>query len=241
MKKTITISVFVLVSLISMGCLKENDQKLSGKKSISKKVEPNRVIIMALDGTGSYKNWDKAKQIAIDIVIQLEPGDVFYLRKITDESYTDSCTLFRLELPMIEKSNMENPFDRKAKKKHKLSKYRNNALKRATIERITKIKFTSAGRTDVNGMLAVASEKFKLFKKERIRILCIASDLQENVRFKPDLDLEDVKVAVVGFQPMKDPKSSQKFKEMWTKFFEKYGAKKTIFYRSDEKFNLNNI
>jgi hypothetical protein len=239
MKNLIVIGIMILISLSGSGCLKEGQESNSNMNA--KALSPTKIVIMALDDTGSYKNWEKAKQVAKEIVVQLQPGDVFYLRKITGESYTDRCSLFRLEIPKIESSDFNNPFDRKAKKARRLSQKRINILKRAAINKISELKPSSAGSTDLNGFFAAADEKFALFKGPSVKILCIASDLQENVRYKPDLEFKGVYVAVVGFQPMKDPKRTQKFKKNWQSAFNKYGVKKTAFYRTDEKFNINNL
>ncbi len=74
---------------------------------------------MGLDDTGSYSLWGAAKQIAGHIVQQMQPGDIFYLRRITNASYINQATIFRLELPQVPAVATKNPFDRMAKKRRK--------------------------------------------------------------------------------------------------------------------------
>ena len=76
---------------------------------------------------------------------------------------------------------------------------------------------------------------------DRRRVLLVASDLQDNVRFTPELNLNDAQVAVVGFQPFPDPKKTQKLKKRWTRFFIDLGARATRFFRADEAIQLNQL
>ena len=235
MKNLKPILCLILFAFIISGCQSSN----ANQTKVEPKQDPGRIIVMAIDDTGSYRLWNQAKNITAQIINQTKPGDVFYLRKITGESYTDKSTLFRLELPKMPASSYENPFDRKAKKHKKLFEYRTKALKQKAIKMVAKLQTSSAGHTDILSFLAIASEKFQLADKNAKRIICIASDLQENVRYKPDLNLSGAKIAIVGFQPMKDPKRTQRFKQKWINIFKKAGTTHTIFIRADERFNLN--
>ena len=197
------------------------------------------MIVFGLDDTGSYGLWENAKKIACDIVTQLRPGDIFYFRRITEASYTDECTVFRLELPLMAETGSKNPFDRKARQLEKAFELRIRALKYQAIQSIGKLKPTGARKTDIHGFLAVASEKIKLAGREVKPILIIASDLQDNVRLKVDLDLSGAWVAIVGFQVKKNPKDTQKLKKSWRETLGKSGATRITFIRAEERFNLN--
>jgi len=87
----------IWIALLGCETTKTED---SAKKKTEPKEKPARVIVMAIDDTGSYSLWDQAKNIACGIIMQLDPGDIFYFRRITAASYTDDCTVFRLELPL---------------------------------------------------------------------------------------------------------------------------------------------
>lgn len=223
--------IFLPISLFAANAM-ANGKPVNGQNS-------GRVIVMGIDDTGSYGLWNQAKDIATQIILQLQPGDIFYFRKIIASSYIDESSFFRLEIPKLKEKLSNNPFDRESKRVRKMHNLQNLALKRETIKRISKLERVGAGRTDIFGFLAAASEKFGLQDQDYKRILIIASDLQDNVQWTPDLNLSGSKVAVAGFQPMENPKEAQNFQKKWQDTFKKYGATKTIFSRADEKFNLN--
>jgi hypothetical protein len=200
-----------------------------------------RVIIMGLDDTGSYRLWDAAKEIASNIVRQMAPGDIFYLRRITDASYINEATIFRLELPRNPAAVTDNPFDRMAKKHRKAVVFTIQRLKLQALKQIAELKSTKAGKTDIQGFLAVASEKFALRGTDNSRLLIIASDLRENVNYSPELNLNSSQVIVVGFQPLQDPKKTQKFKKYWVEYFRNLGANHIQFTRADEKVRLDQL
>jgi len=239
MKRVIIICLLLFITAAISAC--HNPKRKTTETESKAKDKPKKIVMMGIDDTGSYHLLDQAKHIASHFIMQLEPGDVFYLRRITDKSYSDSCNFFRLELPQTEVSAIKNPFDRKARKQRKALEHHTQALKREAIKKIKEMKPIGARKTDIFGFLAVASEKFS-HKGQNIKpIVIIASDLQDNVRFKPDLILSDVTVAVVGFQVMNDPKETAKCRDKWKNVFNKAGASKTIFIRSDEKVNIKSF
>lgn len=227
--------------LLFSGCQNKDAIKSPQEEPAAKK-ELEKIVIMAIDDTASYGLWNEAKNIACQIINQLKPGDLFYLRKITDESYSDGSFLFRLELPRLPESNYDNPFDQKAKKLKKLFEYRVLTLKAEAMKRITAVQPSQAGQTDIFGFLSIAAEKFQIVNYKYKRLICIASDMQENVgRYKPEIDLSGTYIAIVGFQPMKDPQKTQSFKEDWIKTFQKAGAVQTVFIRADETIDLDKL
>jgi hypothetical protein len=238
MKKINTLFCGLLLVTSLAGC--QNSGK-ANEASARTTPEPERVIVMGIDDTGSYELWDQAKNIACQIIWQLQPGDIFYLRRITAESYTDKCTVFRLEIPRMQKSLSDNPFDRKAKRQKRVFEIRITALKQEAIQQIGNLKRQGAKKTDIFGFLAVATEKFSLTEKNARPIVIMATDLQDNVSWKPTLDLSNAKVVIVGFQVMKDPKKTQAFKRRWAGLFKKTGATHTLFVRAEERFDLNKI
>ena len=240
MKKIILTLYALALSTALVGCQNGKAEDIS-KVEDAPVDDSIRIICMGTDDTGSYKLWDQAKDIAGRIVMQLAPGDIFYFRKITAASYTDECTVFRLEIPRLKEADFDNPFDRKAKKIKKAFEFHVQNLKRQAIQRISNLKPSGAKNTDIFGFLAVASEKISLADKKAKPILIIATDLQDNVRFQPDLDLLGANIAIVGFQVMDDPKKTQGFKKKWRDHFNKAGAKHTLFIRAEEKFDLNRL
>lgn len=228
----------ILISLIVLifGC---QDQEQASEKIPEPK--PRRVFIIGIDESGSYKLREQAKKLIARVISELEPGDILYLRRINDSSFLDQCTIFRLELPALEKSKSNNPFDRKAKRLRKSQIFHINSLKKEAIQRLADIKFKIAKNTDIYGFLGASNDKFNLTPQDYQKILIIASDLKDNVRYKVDLGLSGAFVAVVGFQNSKNPQESRNLKSDWTKKFIKSGAAKVVFLSIEERFSTKNF
>ena len=119
MEKERRTSMILFLTLTLLSCQQiESKDRQQTKNSFQER--KSRVVVMGIDDTGSYGLWEKAKSIAYSVVSQLRPGDIFYLRRITDASYTDDSGVFRLELPKIPISKIDNPFDRKTKRHKQL-------------------------------------------------------------------------------------------------------------------------
>ena len=103
------------------------------------------------------------------------------------------------------------------------------------------IKFKVAKHTDIYGFLAASNDRFNLAPKDYQKILIIASDLKDNVRYKVDLGLSGAYVAVVGFQNSKNPQESRSLKNKWTKKFMQSGAAEVIFLSIEEKFTAQHF
>ena len=134
MKKLNVLPVVLILAVALFGCQNSQAEE-KGKVKPGPKRDPRKVIVMGIDDTGSYDLWDRAKNIVSQIILQLQPRDIFYLRRITDESYIDECAIFRLEIPRAKKTGTHNPFDRKAKRMKKAFKLRVQAMKRQAIQR----------------------------------------------------------------------------------------------------------
>ena len=228
----------ILISLIVLifGC---QDQEQASEKIPAPK--PRRVFIIGIDESGSYKLREQAKKLIARVISELEPGDILYLRRINDSSFLDQCTIFRLELPALEKSKSNNPFDRKAKRLRKSQIFHINSLKKEAIQRLADIKFKIAKNTDIYGFLGASNDRFNLAPQDYQKILIIASDLKDNVRYKVELGLSGAFVAVVGFQNSKNPQESRSLKNKWIKKFMQSGAEKVIFLSIEERFSINNF
>jgi hypothetical protein len=232
LKKLCKILLALLLMAAILGC--QNNVFENQKDTLKQKKNP-RIIVLGIDSTGSYQLWGQAKRISIKIIDDLEPGDIFYFRRITDASYLDSCTIFRLELPFI--NHKSNPFDRKLKYLQRSQINRIDLLKKEAVKRLNQIKFTNAKNTDIYGFLAAASDRFALAPKSYQKNLIIASDLLDNIRYKVKLNLKDVKVAIIGFQASKDPLKTRKLKEKWAERFSRAGAVKVVFLPIEEIYH----
>jgi hypothetical protein len=237
MKKHSLILVSIIIVLI-FGC---QDKKHAGDKIPEPKLKPRRVIIIGIDATGSYKLREQAKNMVARVINELEPGDILYLRLINENSYLDNCTIFRLELPALNRPKSDNPFNRKAKRLRKSQIFHINSLKKEGLQRLADITFKVAKNTDIYGFLAASNDRFNLAPQDYQKILIIASDLKDNVRHKVNLDLSGAYVAIVGFQNSKNPQESRSLKNNWTKKFMQSGAAKVIFLSIEERFSTNNF
>ncbi len=229
---------FILISIIALtfGC---QDQKHATEKILQPRSK--RVFIIGIDESGSYKLREQAKKLIARVINELEPGDILYLRRINDSSYLNNCSIFRLELPVLQKPASENPFDRKAKRLRKAQIFHINSLKKEAIQRLIDIKFKVAKNTDIYGFLGASNDRFNLAPQDYQKILIIASDLKDNVRYKVELGLSGAFVAVVGFQNSKNPQESRSLKNKWIKKFMQSGAEKVIFLSIEERFSINNF
>jgi len=230
-----TFSLIVISALLILGCQGGKANAAAG--AAQQDQTAGCIVVFGIDDTGSYGLWEKAKSIACQIVSQLQPGDMFNCRRITDSSYLDTCLIIKLEMPLIEPES-NNPYDRKAKnlREQQLSWIR--AIKGQACSRLSGLKPTNSKRTDIYGFVAAAGDRFALAPKDHKRILILASDLEDNVGYQPKVNLAGAKVAVLGFQSSKDPVRTQRLKETWTRKFTEAGAARVIFLPLEEKFNL---
>ena len=237
MKKLIVI-IFCVISPFLAACDQGESKSSETTKPDAESIRKSKIVVMGIDDTGSYKYFEDGKSLACKVVSQLEEGDVLYLRLISQESYTDSCSVFRLQLPTQIRNDDNNPFDRTKRRSIKQFKYNLKLIKAKAIKRIMGLKPGNAKKTDIFGFLTVASEKFKRINNGATKIVILISDLRDNQKYKAKIDLSHSKVIVLGFQVDKDPEKTQELKEKWKIKFEKLGAESTIFNRLEEEFNL---
>ena len=221
----------VIIIMASLGC--QSIQRPEAEQ------QPKRVIVFGVDDTGSYKLWNQAKNMALQVIQQLQPGDIFYCRRINEASYLDDSIIFRLELPCVDNANIDNPFDRRSKRLLRSRMGQINRIKREAYEKMAAILPTNAGRTDINGFFAAAMDRFSVASKEYQRVLIIASDLQENVNYNVELDLKGVQVLVLGFQTTEDPAETQRLKNKWIETFTRAGVGKVLFLSPEESFRAH--
>ena len=96
----------ILISIIALifGC---QDKKHANEKIPQPR--PRRVIIIGIDESGSYKLREQSKRLIARVINELEPGDILYLRRINDSSYLNNSSIFRLELPALQRHKANNP------------------------------------------------------------------------------------------------------------------------------------
>jgi len=217
----------------------QSEKAMADARGAERKEAVPCIVVFGIDDTGSYGLWDQAKNIASRIVDQLQPGDIFNCRRITDSSYLDTCLILKLEMPLFEEQGNNNPFDRKAKRVIRQQESGMKALKREACNLLSSLRTINSKRTDINGFVAAAADRFALAPKEYKRILILASDLEDNVGYQPKLNLAGAQVAVLGFQSSKDPVRTQQVKQSWIKRLTEAGATRIVFLPLEERFNLD--
>ena len=198
-----------------------------------------KVIIYGIDETGSYAFRAQSISIAKDIIQALEPGDVLYIRRITEKSYDDKCAIFRLEIPAVV-DPVSNKFDKKARHR-RLQMLRNvELIKMKAAKIISEIKPVKAPNTDIWGFLAAAADRIVYDRSHQdvdVKIV-IASDMQDNCRLKTEMDLQGADVIIAGFESGADPMKAQKMKSVWQKKLQDKKAGSVSFLPPDCKLIL---
>lgn len=234
--------IWMLLLMFSFsGCDAGKKEELSVAVKNDIIVKPKRVIVVAIDFSGSYKLLNQAKDMLCWIIEKLRPGDILYCRAITGSSYLDNCNIFRLELPPLKEHRGDNPFDRKSKNNRSRELFRIDMMKKEACNKLSVSPFTKVMKTDVYGFLAAASDKFSLIPYGYQRILIIASDLQDNIGYEVNPQLTRVNVAITGFQNDKDPSKTLKFKSRWVKYLSKAGATKIVFLSIEDDFTMDHF
>jgi len=199
-------------------------------------VQAQKIVIYGIDETGSYAFRAQSISIARDIIKDLEPGDVFYIRRITEKSYDDSCAIFRLEIPAVV-DQVRNKFDKKARYQRRRMLHNVELIKARAAKIISEVKPVKAPRTDIWGFLAAAADRIVYDRKRQdvdIKIV-IASDMQDNCRLKAEIDLQGADIIIAGFESGSDPTKAQKMKAAWQKKLEEKKAGTVSFLPPDCK------
>ena len=226
----------LIATFLILGC--QSDKAKAATQGAERKQAALCIVVFGIDDAGSYELWEQAKNIACRIVDQLQAGDILNCRRITESSYLDTCLILKLEMPVVEPES-NNPYDRRTKNLRSQQLSWIKSIKGQAHNRLSSLKRTNSKRTDINGFLAAAADRFALAPKEYKRILILASDLEDNVGYQPKVNLASAQVAVLGFQSSKDPVRTQQVKQSWIKRLTEAGATRVVFLPLEEKFNLD--
>jgi len=208
--------------------------------AIPQAVYAKKVIIYGIDETGSYAFRAQANSIARDIIKVLEPGDVLYVRRITEKSYNDSCAIFRLEIPAVV-APVSNKFDKKARYRRRQMLRKVELIKARAAKVISEVKPVKAPRTDIWGFLAAAADRIAYDRNHQKDVdvkIVIASDMQDNCHLNPSMDLQEAQVIIAGFESGSDPEKACKIKTAWQKKLKDKKAGSVSFLPPDCKLFL---
>ena len=199
-----------------------------------------QVIVFGLDETGSYDLREKGLGIAARLIANLKPGDVIYIRTITESSYHDGCAILRLEIPELKKAP-QNRFDVRAHRKHLLISKQINVIKKQAIDLLQKLPPINANKTDIHGFFAAAADRFKIetTKGDCRKFVILSSDMQDNCLVNTQTNLSGAKVIIAGFQVYADPFVANRIKAEWNKtLIKKYNADSVSYIPADYDLNL---
>ncbi|MDI6755836.1 MAG: hypothetical protein QME78_15750 [Thermodesulfobacteriota bacterium] len=194
-------------------------------------------LIFGLDETGSYKMRAKGLAVVTAIIRDLKGGDVFYARRITDKSYKDDCSLFRLKVPPTGPAP-DNKFDRRAYLEWERKVKQAETAKAQAISILSHLTPVKTPRTDIWGFLAAAADRLKAEDGGAEYKVILASDMQDNVGRRVPVNLMGAEVAVVAFEAGDSPVATQKLQAYWTEALKQCKAQKVIFLPADSQFTL---
>ena len=203
-------------------------------------VNARTIIMFGLDETGSYNLRAKGVALACMVIDGLHGGDVFYVRRITDRSFHDSASVFRLEIPAVGKAP-QNRFDRTTRATWERQVQAVNGAKAKAKDMLSRLSPVKAPRTDIRGFLAACTARFQAEEESNgiTRKIIIASDMKENVKRSVSLDLQGAEVMIVGFEAGEDPEASRKLQEGWSDHLARCKAGKVRFLPADSLFVVN--
>lgn len=198
------------------------------------------IVVAGLDETGSYHLRQHGVRLLTRLIAQLKPGDILYLRQVTDNSYLDKYGVYRLEIPSV-KNRPTNKFDKRARAAYLRSIRANRLAKAEAIQRLKSLKPVKASKTDLRSFFAAAADRFKYEKRAETRLMAfLVSDMEENRLRKVEPNLLGAEVVVASFQSGNDPARSRRLKKAWARLLTKvYKAGSVRFIPADVSFELN--
>ncbi len=193
-----------------------------------------RVVVVGLDETGSYANRDRALVLLGQVIEQLSPDDVLYLRRITEASYADACSVFRLVVPPLP-ARSANAFDRRSKAAHKKALNDVESVKARAIAYLAKeYQPAKAKKTDIHGFIAAAADRLAMHAGAERKVVILASDMVDNVDHRPEkCDLAGAEVFIMGFEAGTDPRKARKLRDGWTAILDSAGAGRVSWLPAD--------
>jgi len=196
------------------------------------------VVVFGLDETGSYNLRHKGIEIAQTVIGSLKGGDVFYARRITDKSFSDSASIFRLSIPDTG-NQPANKFDRKAYSEWQKKVKQASLVKSQAVDILRNMKPVKATGTDIWGFFAAATARFQAEGQEyKKRTIIISTDMKDNMNRKAAIDLFGANVIIVGFQSGENACENQNLQAAWQAALKKVNAGSISFLPADSKFTF---
>lgn len=224
--------VILPIALALFGC--NHAGRFLGPREVEKKpTVPTRLLVCGIDRTGRLggsrapETRRAAAKLCADVVKMAGPGDEVIVRYISDRSAGDDQEVCRVILPGGART-CSNKFDRRCshlalKERQLLASARDEAVRKVEAADVT-----PARHTDIFGFMQAAAYAFER-APDRVHELYVASDLDDNKRFKLAPRLSETKVTVFLFQNGKDPEGVEARKANWDRLFHEWGARSVDF------------
>ena len=213
------ISIFLIALVSSINCeLNPVNKKKNNQRT---DVMSRQVCTIFIDGSKSYKYLNKAKRTALYKILSLPPGSKVYVRWITDDSYTDGCSIHSFIVPHPP-AKIKNPFaNPKIKKGYKIELLKYKQVWKKVALKIQKAQSPYSSYTDIMGALLVASKRFR-YNPDYQPSLIMLTDMDDNAQKKYDnIDLKNAQVQILDYQV--DSKQNER-QEIWVNRFTSLGA-----------------
>jgi hypothetical protein len=201
---------------------KSESNPVSKKKDDQKtKVKAPQVCTIFIDGTSSYTYLSKAKQTALKKIFNLPPGSKVYVRWITDDSFSDGCSIHSFIVPQ-KPEKIKNPFaNPKIKKGYKTKVLKYKYIWKKLASKIQKAQSPNSNSTDIMGALLAASKRFR-YNPDYQPSLIMLTDMDDNAHKKYDnIDLKNALVQLLDYQV--DSKQNDR-QEIWVDRLTSLGA-----------------
>ncbi len=228
MKKITSAFLIITAFILLSGCIGKKDDPV-----VNTEIEPF-VCVILIDGTGSYKYLDRARDIVVNIIQTQYNCRKLYVRWITEDSNSDQCSIVSAVFP--DTSNPKNPFDVKEKRRHKILLEQDRQIRHKVMRTIIDAKSPEAIRTDIYGAIYAAGERF-ISNSDMHPVLIILSDMEDNVGLKDRyaINLNGADVIILGYQVSSNEEGK---KQRWTEYLSGIGAGSVTFSHIDEPLDF---
>lgn len=249
-KSTIALIFFAIISFLVIDACSNssNDDTGAGKKSAasstvesSQKVAPTGpvFVVIGIDISGSYDEMTKkAILICKNIVMNAAPGDEYVIRTISAESYPPIVEWNKRNGAVVHHDNTvanvkftdvpkaPNRFNKKARFRYLKAQRAFAAQKQRLVQKLEKMTFEPAPRTDIYGFIQAASDLFANAPAKTRKVLLFATDLRDTSHLNCKPDLSDVEVIVFEFLVDIDPVKTLERRDTWVERLNNWGAAK---------------
>jgi hypothetical protein len=219
-----------LAALVLAGCAPtQPSPKAAGQSLPAQTVRCPRVVVVGFDRTGSYALAAEGRRQVADVLVRSAcPGDTWYFRWISNDSFSDRNIIFTLRLPPVPPAS-SNPFDRRSRAAAERSLARIAQAKRAAAVQLAKLRPASVYHTDIWGFLAKAATLLASAPQGSQRILILATDLGDTLNRRVALDLAGVRAYVVAFQSGQDAAGAAARRGFWEQVLSRAGVDRVAF------------